>query len=160
MLSALGVLRVGSACQGGEGFVVGEEKDAAGGSLAGVAEGEFRRVPGLAGPGAAVDEKLAVFRELVQQGEAGGELALEEFFGVIDEGTLFLGSEPWPKASSTARFSSGLTGLRTRLPKIRSQVPTQFSRSLPVTSQLRGIPWKYSTSLGAWTSGTQRAFST
>jgi hypothetical protein len=41
-----------------------------------VAEGEFKGMPGFAGTGATVNEKLPVFRELVEQYEAGGELPL------------------------------------------------------------------------------------
>ena len=59
-------------------------------ALAGVAKSEFEGVPSVAGPGAALNEKLAVFRKLVEQGKTGGKLPLEELFGVIDEGALFL----------------------------------------------------------------------
>jgi hypothetical protein len=40
-----------------------------------------------------VDEELAVFGELAEQGEDGRELPLEEFHGVVDEGAFFPGRE-------------------------------------------------------------------
>jgi hypothetical protein len=76
---------------GGKRLVVGQEKNAPAVALARMTKGEFEGVPGFAGPGAAVDEELAVPGKLVEQGEAGGELAFEELFGVVDEGTFFLG---------------------------------------------------------------------
>lgn len=75
---------------GCERLVVGDEKHALSVAVASVAECEFEGVPGLAGARAAVDEELAVFRELVQEGESGSELPFEELLGVIDEGALFL----------------------------------------------------------------------
>jgi hypothetical protein len=55
---------------GGERLVVSEEKHALAVALAGMAEGEFEGVPGFTGPGAAVDEELAILRKLVKQGES------------------------------------------------------------------------------------------
>jgi hypothetical protein len=144
---------------GGECLVVGKEKHALTVILAGKAKGEFEGVPGLARPGAAVDEELAILRKLVEQGEAGGELPLEELLGVINESALFFREGTLAEGFQHGPLLKGSTGLRTWLPKIRSQVETQFSKSFPVTSQFRGIPWKFSTSVDASTPGTQRAFS-
>lgn len=74
---------------GGECLVVGEEKHTLAIALAGVAESEFKGMPCLAGSRSAMDEKLAILGKLVEQGEAGSELSLEELLGVIDEGSLF-----------------------------------------------------------------------
>ena len=42
-------------------------------------------MPGLAGPGAAADQDLAIVAELVEQRELGGELTLEQLLGVVEE---------------------------------------------------------------------------
>lgn len=76
---------------GGECLVVGEKQDRFAFVADSMAEGELQGVPGLAGACAASDQELAVVRELVEEGEARGELALEELLGVIDKGLFLLG---------------------------------------------------------------------
>lgn len=96
---------------GSESLVVGEEKHALAVALAGVTKREFKGVPGFSGPGAAVDEQLAVFRELVEQRKAGGELPFEELLGVIDEGTFFLWQGPLAKGFQHGTLLKGIDGI-------------------------------------------------
>lgn len=82
---------------GGERLVVGEEKHALAVALAGVAEGEFEGMPSFSGAGATANEELPIFRKLIKQGKAGGELPFEKLLCVINEGALFFWESPLPK---------------------------------------------------------------
>ncbi len=138
---------------GGEREVVDEEHDAPPVALASIAEGLLQGVSGLAGPGAAPDQKLAVVAELVEQGELRRELALEHLLGVVEEaaasGRLDAGPEDGEHPVALRRKNRLGTLSRSRSSQMRSRA----SRPLRRSSSGREIPWKVGVSLEATSPG-------